>query len=146
MTSLAPGRVEGPACHKRYSVCRRSSTAVEVGVDGIVLSNHGGRQLDYSVSPMELIADIRAEVGNQLAILVDSGFRRGSDVLKARLLGADAVLLGRTTLYGLGAGGQEGAEHALNIIREEMDRILGLLGCNDLSELDSASLMVSSSR
>ncbi|CAO1661457.1 alpha-hydroxy acid oxidase [Vreelandella indica] len=123
-----------------------AATAVEVGVDGIVLSNHGGRQLDYSVSPMELIADIRAEVGNQLAILVDSGFRRGSDVLKARLLGADAVLLGRTTLYGLGAGGQEGAEHALNIIREEMDRILGLLGCNDLSELDSASLMVSSSR
>ena len=123
-----------------------AATAAEIGVDGIVLSNHGGRQLDYSVSPMELIADIREKVGDRLTILVDSGFRRGSDILKARLLGADAVLLGRTTLYGLGAGGQEGAEHALNIIREEMDRTLGLLGCNDLSELDSASLMVSSPR
>ncbi|NWO55158.1 alpha-hydroxy-acid oxidizing enzyme [Chromohalobacter salexigens] len=111
-------------------------TAVEYGIDGIVLSNHGGRQLDSSVSPMEILPEVRAAVGDALTILLDGGFRRGSDILKAVLLGADAVLLGRTTLYGLGAGGQAGVEHALGLLHKEMDRTLGLLGCSNLQELD----------
>ncbi|MED5499331.1 alpha-hydroxy acid oxidase [Salinicola sp. MIT1003] len=111
-------------------------TAVEYGIDGIVLSNHGGRQLDSSVSPMEILPDVRAAVGDALTILLDGGFRRGSDILKAVLLGADAVLLGRTTLYGLGAGGQAGVDHALGLLFKEMDRTLGLLGCSNLQDLD----------
>lgn len=111
-------------------------TAVEYGIDGIVLSNHGGRQLDSSVSPMEILPDVRTAVGDALTILLDGGFRRGSDILKAVLLGADAVLLGRTTLYGLGAGGQAGVDHALGLLYKEMDRTLGLLGCSNLQELD----------
>ncbi|MDF3918646.1 alpha-hydroxy acid oxidase [Salinicola salarius] len=111
-------------------------TAVEYGIDGIVLSNHGGRQLDSSVSPMEILPEVRAAVGDALTILLDGGFRRGSDILKAVLLGADAVLLGRTTLYGLGAGGQAGVDHALGLLHKEMDRTLGLLGCSNLQDLD----------
>lgn len=111
-------------------------TAMECGIDGVVLSNHGGRQLDSSVSPMEILPEVRAAVGNDFAVMLDGGFRRGSDILKAVLLGADAVLLGRTTLYGLGAGGQAGVDHALGLLHQEMDRTLGLLGCSNLGELD----------
>ena len=85
---------------------------------------------------MEILPDVRAAVGDALTILLDGGFRRGSDILKAVLLGADAVLLGRTTLYGLGAGGQAGVDHALGLLFKEMDRTLGLLGCSNLQELD----------
>ncbi|OHV07496.1 alpha-hydroxy acid oxidase [Kushneria phosphatilytica] len=113
-------------------------TAVEYGIDGIVLSNHGGRQLDSSVSPVEILREVREAVGDRLTLLLDGGFRRGSDILKARLLGADAVLLGRTTLYGLGAGGEAGVDHALGLLQGELDRTLGLLGCSTLDELDDA--------
>ncbi len=108
------------------------------GIDGIVLSNHGGRQLDGSVSPLELVAEVRAAVGDAMTLLLDGGFRRGSDVLKARLLGADAAMLGRATLYGLGAGGEAGVDHALRLLHAELDRDLGLLGCSKLEELDDS--------
>lgn len=112
--------------------------AADCGVDGVVLSNHGGRQLDGSVAPLEILPEVRAAVGDRLTVLVDSGFRRGTDVLKAILLGADAVLLGRATLYGLGAGGQPGVEHALGLLQKELHRSLGLLGCSSLDELDDS--------
>jgi len=109
------------------------------GVDGIVISNHGGRQLDDAIAPLEAIEAIRLAVP-ELTLLVDSGFRRGNHVLKALALGADAVMVGRAPLYGLAAAGEQGAAHALHILRGEIERSLGLLGCNAVTEL-SARLM-----
>jgi len=109
--------------------------AVDLGCDGLVLSNHGGRQLDGCVSPMEVLPEIAAAVGERCAVIVDSGFRRGTDVVKALALGADAVMVGAATLYGLAAGGEAGARHALGILASEIDRVLGQLGCNSLDEL-----------
>ena len=109
--------------------------SVEAGVDGIVLSNHGGRQLDGAVSGVELLPAVAAEVGDRLTVMVDGGFRRGGDVLKAIALGAHAVMIGRAALYGLAAGGEAGASHALELLRAEMDRAMLLLGCGSIPEL-----------
>ncbi|UCB54894.1 MAG: alpha-hydroxy-acid oxidizing protein [Thiotrichales bacterium] len=117
--------------------------AVESGCDGIILSNHGGRQLDACVAPIEVLPDIAEAVGDRLTILVDSGFRRGADVVKAVALGADAVMIGRATLYGLAAGGEAGVSHALNILISEIDRTLGQLGCKTLSDVTPGMLVKS---
>jgi (S)-mandelate dehydrogenase len=109
--------------------------SVDVGADGIVLTNHGGRQLDSSVSGVELLPAVCAEVGDRLCVLVDGGFRRGSDVLKALALGAHGVMIGRAALYGLAAGGEAGVAHALGLLRTEMERGMTLLGCRNLAEL-----------
>jgi (S)-mandelate dehydrogenase len=109
--------------------------AAELGCDGIVISNHGGRQLDSAVAPIEVLPEIAQAVGEQITVLVDSGFRRGNDIVKAIALGADAVMLGRATLYGLAAGGEAGASHALSILSTEIDRILGQTGCCSLKNL-----------
>jgi (S)-mandelate dehydrogenase len=114
--------------------------AAEYGVDGIVLSNHGGRQLDSAISAMEILPEVAAAVGGRLTVMLDGGFRRGSDIVKARALGADAVLLGRTTAYGLAAGGEAGVAHAIDLLKAEVDRVVGLLGCADLSKLDASYL------
>ena len=111
--------------------------AAECGVDGIVLTNHGGRQLDGAISAMEILPDVAATVGDRLTVLIDGGFRRGSDIVKARLLGAHAAMLGRATLYGLAAGGEAGATHAIEILKTEVDRVLGLLGFSDINTMDS---------
>lgn len=110
-------------------------TALQAGCDAVALSNHGGRQLDGSVSPMTTLAEARSVAAGKLALLIDSGFRRGADIVKAVATGADAVLLGAATLYGLGAGAEPGARHALKILTGEIDRALGQLGCNSLAEL-----------
>jgi (S)-mandelate dehydrogenase len=109
--------------------------AAEMGADGIVLSNHGGRQLDSCVSGVELLPAVSAELGGKLCVLVDGGFRRGADVVKAMALGAHGVMIGRPALYGLAAGGQPGVSHALGLLRTEMERTLTLLGCRSLGEL-----------
>jgi (S)-mandelate dehydrogenase len=109
--------------------------AAEIGCDGIVLSNHGARHVDNCISPMEILPTVAKEVGDQVEILVDGGFRRGSDVIKAIALGARAVLLGRATLYGLAAGGEAGVDRALELLTSEIVRTLGQLGCNRMSEL-----------
>jgi (S)-mandelate dehydrogenase len=109
--------------------------AAELGCDGVVVTNHGGRQLDGCVSPIEVLPDIVKAVGDRLAVIVDSGFRRGTDVVKAIALGAHAVMIGRAALYGLAAGGEAGASHAISILTSEIDRVLGQLGCRSLAEL-----------
>jgi (S)-mandelate dehydrogenase len=109
--------------------------AMTLGADGIVLTNHGGRQLDSCVSPMDVLAEVVQATQNRLTILIDSGFRRGSDIAKALALGADGVLIGRPTLYGLAAGGEIGASHALSILRSELERVLGQLGCRQIADL-----------
>ena len=107
----------------------------ELGADAVALSNHGGRQLDWAVAPLDVLPEARRAAGNRLAILVDGGVRRGSDVLKAMALGADAVLIGRAALYGVAAAGRPGASRALAILREEIDRGLALLGSPSIKEL-----------
>ncbi|MBU9845544.1 alpha-hydroxy acid oxidase [Rahnella ecdela] len=109
--------------------------AFETGADGVVLSNHGGRQLDGSVSAMEVLPEIRQLCGPQATILIDSGFRRGTDVVKALALGANAVLLGRPMLYGVAAAGEAGAQRALEIILQEVDRTIAQLGCTSVGQL-----------
>jgi (S)-mandelate dehydrogenase len=114
--------------------------ALDTGCDGIVLTNHGGRQLDYCVAPIEVLAEIAAAVGDRLTIVVDSGFRRGTDIAKALALGAHAVMLGRAALYGLAADGERGVRRALDMLAVELDRVLGQLGCRSVSELKASLL------
>ncbi|MGH8137257.1 MAG: alpha-hydroxy acid oxidase [Steroidobacteraceae bacterium] len=109
--------------------------AADLGCDGIVLTNHGGRQLDCCVAPIEVLGEIAAAVGQRMTIIIDSGFRRGTDIVKALALGANAVMIARATLYGLIAGGEAGAERALQILTTEIDRVLGQLGCRSVPEL-----------
>ena len=114
---------------------RDAATAVDHGADGIAVSNHGGRNLDGIVSPIEVLPEIVDAVGTRATVFVDSGFRRGSDVVKALALGAHAVMVGRATLYGVAAGGEHGAARALEIFREEISRVLALLGCCGIADL-----------
>ena len=107
----------------------------EYGVDGIVVSNHGGRQLDGTPSSIETLAPIAEAVGDRLEIYLDSGVRRGLDVLKALCLGARAVLVGRPLYWGLAYGGADGVEHMLNILKVEFDRALAYVGCRTTDEL-----------
>jgi (S)-mandelate dehydrogenase len=109
--------------------------AADLGCDGIFLSNHGGRQLDSCVAPIEVLPEIAAAVGNRMSLIVDSGFRRGTDIVKALALGAHAVGIGRPTLYGLIAAGEPGVDRALQILTSETDRVLGQLGCQSVAEL-----------
>ena len=120
--------------------------AAEIGADAVVISNHGGRQLDWAVAPLDLLPAARQAVGDRIAILVDGGIRRGTDVIKALALGADAVLAGRAMLYGVAASGKAGVERALDILREEIDRDLGLLGVPSIGELGPRLLVRSSDR
>jgi len=109
--------------------------AVALGLDGIVVTNHGGRQLDGVPASIDCLPAIAAVAKGKLTLLLDSGIRRGTDILKACALGADAVLLGRATLYGVAVGGQAGAGHALDLLAEELRLALFLLGQPDLSAL-----------
>lgn len=110
--------------------------AVSLGADAVLISNHGGRNLDSAQAPIQVLPEVVDAVGKTAAVLVDSGVRRGSDVVKALALGASAVMIGRSTLYGIAASGQSGAERALTIYRTEIDRVMGLLGCVSVAELN----------
>ena len=115
--------------------------AAEMGVDGIMVSNHGGRQLDRAPSPLEVLLQITQAVGNRVSIMFDSGIRRGSDIVIARCLGARFVFVGRATLYGCAAGGVEGVKRAIDILRDEVDRVLAQIGCPSLDQLGPDWLM-----
>jgi L-lactate dehydrogenase (cytochrome) len=112
--------------------------AIDAGADGIVLSNHGGRQLDRAVAPVDLVASVRAEVGSSLPLLVDSGIRHGADIALAVALGADAAMIGRAYLYGLMAGGEPGVDRALDLLSEQFIRTMHLLGIGSVAELRAA--------
>jgi len=109
--------------------------ALAAGIDGLVLSNHGGRQLDGAISALDALPEVARAVGGRASILVDGGVRRGSDIAKAVALGAEGVLLGRAPVYGLAAGGEAGVAHALAILADELDRTLALTGCTSVSGL-----------
>ncbi|MGO3740289.1 MAG: alpha-hydroxy acid oxidase [Marinomonas foliarum] len=112
--------------------------AVKLGLDGIVVSNHGGRQLDGALSSIEALQIIEPEVRGQISILLDSGIRRGSDIAKAIALGADGVMLGRAILFGVASGGEVGAYRVLDILEEELVRCLNLMGVQRIDELSSS--------
>ena len=116
--------------------------AAECGADGVVVSNHGGRNFDSALAPIEVLPQVVEAVGKRLTVLVDSGFRRGSDVVKALALGANAVLVGRPTLYGTAAGGEAGAARAIRIFRDEIDRVLAFLGYRGIAEIERDCLIL----
>jgi isopentenyl diphosphate isomerase/L-lactate dehydrogenase-like FMN-dependent dehydrogenase len=109
--------------------------AVEVGSDAVIVSNHGGRQLDGAPATLKVLPEIVAAVGGKAEVLFDGGVRRGSHVVKALALGARGVFIGRPYLYGLAAAGQDGVEHVLGLLREEMIRTMVLLGCPSVDQL-----------
>ena len=109
--------------------------AVEAGVDGLQLSNHGGRQLDRAVAPIDLLPRVREAVGPDLTVLVDSGVRHGTDIAIAVALGADAVAIGRAYLYGLMTAGEPGVDKALDLLAEQFQRTMRLLGVTSVAEL-----------
>lgn len=114
--------------------------ALQHGADGIIVSNHGGRQLDGAVAAIDVLPAIADAVGSRMPVLFDSGVRRGSDIVKALALGADFVFTGRATLYGAAAGGRNGVAHALGLLRAETDRVMALIGCSRVDELSRAYL------
>jgi (S)-mandelate dehydrogenase len=109
--------------------------AAELGVDGIIVSNHGGRQLDQAPASLDALPAIAAAVGDRLTVMLDSGVRRGADILIAHCLGAKFVFFGRPTLYGAVAGGVPGVEKAIGIFRNEIDLVMAQIGCPSLAEL-----------
>ena len=116
--------------------------AVKVGADAIVVSNHGGRQLDGALSSIRRLAPIVREVGDEIEVLFDSGIRSGQDVLKALALGAKGCMIGRAYIYGLGAMGEKGVTTALEVIRKELDTTMALCGRRDVADLDRDILLV----
>ena len=113
-----------------------AAIAADCGIDGIVVSNHGGRVVDGAIAPVDALPAMLDAVGKRMTVIVDSGFRRGSDVVKAMALGAHAVLVGRATLYGVAAAGEAGGTRALDILREEIDRVMALVGRRGIDELN----------
>lgn len=111
--------------------------AREIGATGIVLSNHGGRQLDGAPPAMDLLPEVVAAVGSGMEVYVDGGIRRGSDVIKAMALGASGCMIGRPYLYGLAAGGEMGVTRSIDIFRTEMERVMQLIGCDSMKKLDT---------
>jgi len=115
---------------------RDAALAADCGADAVIVSNHGGRVVDGALAPIEALPEIVDAVGKRIPVIVDSGFRRGTDVVKALALGASAVLIGRATLYGTAAAGEAGAARAITFFREEIDRTLALLGCGSIDALN----------
>jgi isopentenyl diphosphate isomerase/L-lactate dehydrogenase-like FMN-dependent dehydrogenase len=131
---------KGPIFVKGILDPEDASRAVSLGVDGIVVSNHGGRQLDFAGSSISMLADIVAAIGGRAEVLLDGGIRRGTDVVKAIALGAKAVMVGRPYLYGLAVAGEQGANHILEIFYAEIERALMLMGAPSIKALDPSWL------
>jgi 4-hydroxymandelate oxidase len=109
--------------------------AVHYGVAGIIVSNHGGRQLDTAVTGIDALPEVVTAVGTYIDVLVDGGIRRGTDIVKALALGARAILVGRPVLWGLAVAGQEGVERVLAILQRELDIALALCGCASVADI-----------
>ena len=127
---------KGPIVIKGVHTGEDARRAVDAGADALVVSNHGGRQLDGVAPTLRVLPEVLASVGDRIEVLLDGGIRRGSDIAKALCLGARAVLIGRAYAYGLGAAGGAGVARAIEILRTDLIRTLKLLGCSSLAELD----------
>ena len=131
----------GPFALKGVMSVEDAKRAIDIGCSAIMISNHGGRQLDGSRSPFDQIKAISDAVGDKLEIILDGGIRRGSHVLKAIAAGAKACSFGKMFLFSLAAGGQQGVEHLLRTINDEINRNMVLMGCKNLKELNSSKLI-----
>jgi isopentenyl diphosphate isomerase/L-lactate dehydrogenase-like FMN-dependent dehydrogenase len=126
---------DGPILLKGVLHSDDARRACDAGINGVIVSNHGGRQVDGSISSLAALPEIVATVGDQMTVLFDSGIRTGSDVIKALALGAKAVLLGRPYVYGLGLGGEDGVRHVLRSLLAELDLSMALSGCSRIDQL-----------
>jgi L-lactate dehydrogenase (cytochrome) len=129
---------KGPIVVKGVHTADDGRRAVDEGAQAIVVSNHGGRQLDGVAATIRVLPEVAAAVGDRVEVLMDGGIRRGSDIVKAICLGARAVLIGRAYTYGLAAAGEQGVTRAIDILRDDLLRTMALLGCPSLSELDES--------
>jgi L-lactate dehydrogenase (cytochrome) len=136
----------GPLIIKGVMTAEDARRAVDEGASAIVVSNHGGRQLDGVPASIQILPEVVAAVNGQIEVLMDGGVRRGSDVVKAICLGARAVLVGRAYAYGLAAGGPAGVARAIEMLRSEIDRTLKLLGCPSISALDGSYVNLHTNR
>jgi isopentenyl diphosphate isomerase/L-lactate dehydrogenase-like FMN-dependent dehydrogenase len=136
---------QGPLIVKGLLHPEEAIGAEQRGADAVVVSNHGGRQLDGAIASIAALPAIVDAVGGKIPVLIDGGFRRGIDVLKGLALGARAVLLGRPHLWGVASGGEDGAYWALELFRREIDRAMALGGWDSLAMLDRGALRPSSS-
>lgn len=112
------------------------------GVDGIVVSNHGGRASETGRGTLEALPEVVAAVEGKIPVLIDGGFRRGTDIFKALALGADAVCIGRPYIWGLGSFGQEGVEAVLQILRDELEMVMGQAGTPNINAIGRSSIVV----
>jgi L-lactate dehydrogenase (cytochrome) len=132
----------GPIVIKGIHTAEDARRAVEAGADAIVVSNHGGRQLDGVAPTLRVLPEVVSAVAGHIEIMLDGGIRRGSDVVKALAMGARAVLVGRAYAYGLGAAGGPGVHRAIEILRSDIIRTLKLLGCASVAALDHSYVSV----
>jgi L-lactate dehydrogenase (cytochrome) len=133
---------DGPLIIKGIMDVRDAAAALDVGADAIIVSNHGGRQLDGALSSIRALPEIVEAVGERIEVHFDSGIRSGQDVLKALALGAKGTYIGRAFTYGLGAMGEAGVTRALEVIASELDTTMGLCGRRDVRDLDRDVLLV----
>ena len=136
---------KGPIVVKGVHTADDARRAMDAGADALVVSNHGGRQLDGVAATLRVLPEVVEAVNGSIEVLLDGGIRRGSDVVKALCLGARAVLVGRAYAYGLGAGGEAGVTRAIEILRADLVRTLKLLGCPSVAELDASYVQVPAS-
>ena len=129
---------DGPFAIKGIMSAKDAIRAINIGATAIIISNHGGRQLDSAPAPFDCLQDIVEAVDGRAEVILDGGIRRGTHVIKALALGADACSIGRPYLYGLAAGGEEGVTRALSLLKQEITRNMALIGCKNTSELDSS--------
>ncbi|MDQ3738627.1 MAG: alpha-hydroxy-acid oxidizing protein [Actinomycetota bacterium] len=125
----------GPVVLKGIQTVDDARLAADAGIDAVALSNHGGRQLDSAPAIVELVAPVADAVGDRLEIICDGGVRRGSDIVKAVALGARACMIGRAYLYGLGAAGERGVDHALRLLADDVARTMALVGASSIADL-----------
>lgn len=133
----------GPFVIKGVQSPADARRSVDVGASAIMISNHGGRQLDFAPAPIDCVVPIREAIGDALELIVDGGVRRGTDIVKALALGADAVSIGRPYLYALAAGGEAGVRRILSLLREELERDMALLGASSLNDITRQHVLAS---
>jgi isopentenyl diphosphate isomerase/L-lactate dehydrogenase-like FMN-dependent dehydrogenase len=132
--------VKGPLVIKGILDPEDAKLAIEHGADAIIVSNHGGRSMDYGPSSLEVLPEIVAAVNGKIPILFDSGVRRGADIFKALALGAHSVMIGRTTRWGLAAFGSAGAQRLIEILQQELVQVAASAGCARLSDIDKTTV------
>ncbi|HUI03196.1 MAG TPA: alpha-hydroxy acid oxidase, partial [Acidimicrobiales bacterium] len=133
---------DGPIAAKGVLTGEDARRALDAGADAVIVSNHGGRQLDSVAPSVNALVEVVAAVGDRTEVLVDGGIRRGADVVKALALGARAAMVGRAWAYGLAAAGRSGIDRVLGLLRQDIDRTMRLIGAGTIPEIDRTLVRV----